>query len=53
MNADFVIESENKIIISPGSDSNAQIERLCGEYCHHLRLSGEPEVALHFRYSKP
>ena len=51
--ADFVIESENKIIISPEPNSNAQIERLCGEYCHHLRLSGEAEVALHFRYSKP
>ena len=53
VNVDFVIESENKIVISPGPDSNAQIERLCSEYCHHLRLSGEAEVALHFRYSKP
>ena len=36
VNADFVIEPENKIIISPGPDSNAQVERLCSEYCHHL-----------------
>ena len=53
VNVDFAIESESKIIISPGPDSNAQIERLCSEYCHHLRLSGEAEVSLHFRCSKP
>ena len=53
VNVDFVIEAENKTIPSPGPDSNAQIERLCSEYCHHLRLSGEAEVSLHFRYSEP
>ena len=53
VNVDFVIESENKIIISPGPDSNAQIERLCSQYCHVLRLSGEAEGSLNFVYLQP
>ena len=53
VNVDFVIESENKIIISPGPDSNAKIERLCSQYCHELRLSGEAELSLGFVYLQP
>ena len=38
VNVDVVIESESKMTISPGPDSNAQIGRLCSQYFRELRL---------------
>ena len=53
VNVDFTVASEHKITIAPWPDSNDQLERLCSQYCRHLRLSGEAGLSCHFVHSLP
>ena len=52
-NADFTVASAHKIIITPGPDSNEQLERLCSQYYRSLRRDGETGLSCHFIHSPP
>ena len=53
VNVDFTVASEHKIIITPGPDSNDQLERICSQYCRFLRRGGETGLSCHFVHSPP
>lgn len=53
ISVDFSIASEDKIIITPGPNSNDQIERVCSQYCSYLRNRGETGLSCHFVHAPP
>ena len=53
VNVDFTVASAHKIIITPGPDSNDQLERICSQYCRFLRRRGETGLPCHFVHSPP
>ena len=53
ISVDFTVALEDKIIITPGPDSNDQLERVCSQYVRFLRRSGETGLSCHFVNSPP